>query len=83
MKVKAVKKRSKLRIKVTPQSGSRVKVAVDRRKTNKKWRTIKKVKVSSERQKKTVNFKRGRYRVRALANQDFAVSSWGYAKLKR
>ena len=83
MQLKAVKKRSKLRIKVSQQSTGKIRVVIDRRKGKKVWRSVKTVEISSSRLKKSVNLKRGNYRARVLANPEFGRSPWRYARLKR
>ena len=64
MKVKAVKKKSKLKVDVNPNKGSGYwKFQVQKQRSDGSWKALKTYKTKGSKETRTINLKKGTYRV--------------------
>lgn len=80
---RAVKKKSKLRIDVAPDSATSNYRVVIKRKVGKKWRTVARVRTRGKRDVVVVNLRRGKYRVVLPTSSQGPAVTTGSVRLKR
>jgi hypothetical protein len=81
--VKAIKKRSRLRVNVGPDSATHNYRFVVQRKVNGKWKRVKKSRTKGSRDRKVLNLRRGVYRVKVPAQHGLKGKRSKRVKLRR